>query len=264
MQHAVPSPLLRGLLNLAVEAGRAIMAVYAQGTAEPRWKADSTPVTEADMAAEKVILAGLHELAPQLPVLSEESAAGPSHHLGPRFLLVDPLDGTREFLARNGEFTVNIALIDNALPVCGVVFAPAVPRLFWGEFGLGAFEAGIDRQGALAQPALRQLKARPLPAGRLRAIASRSHRDPLTDAWLKAHDVAEIVCAGSSLKFCLIAAGEADVYPRFGRTMEWDTAAGHAILRAAGGKVLSADSQPLTYGKAAMAYANPAFIASGP
>jgi 3'(2'), 5'-bisphosphate nucleotidase len=265
MQNAIPSPLAGGLLTLAVEAGRAIMAAYASGGAEIRCKSDSTPVTAADLAAEEIILAGLRTLAPQVPVLSEESAAtrfsGP---LGNRFFLVDPLDGTREFLARNGEFTVNIALIENALPVCGVVFAPALPRLFWAETSKGAFEASLTAEGAVADAVRQRLRAPSLPTARLRAIASRTHRDALTDEWLKSHDIAELVCAGSSLKFCLIAAGEADVYPRFGRTMEWDTAAGHAILAAAGGKVLTGDSTPLTYGKAASGFANPAFIASGP
>jgi 3'(2'), 5'-bisphosphate nucleotidase len=264
MQNNLPSPLLAGLLDLVIQAGKAIMAVYSQET-ETRWKDDATPVTAADLAAENIILAGLAKLAPGTPVLSEESAAiGLIPPLGNRFFLVDPLDGTKEFLTRNGEFTVNIALVKNSAPCCGIVYAPALPRLFWGESGKGAFEAALSADGVLLGPVFHRLTALPLPRNRLRVVASRSHRDALTEQWLKTSDVAKLVCAGSSLKFCLIAAGEADIYPRFGRTMEWDTAAGHAILSAAGGKVLTDEKKPLTYGKLAERFANPSFIASGP
>lgn len=264
MQDHLPSPFMTGLLELALEAGSAIMTVYA-GESHPRWKEDSTPVTEADLIAENIILAGLAKLSPQTPVISEESAAiGVLPPLRDRFFLVDPLDGTKEFLSRNGEFTVNIALIDKTFPIMGIVFAPALPRLFWAESGKGAFEAPVTSGGRLGRPAHRPLSASPLPSHGLRVVASRSHRDALTEEWLRSRDVASLVCAGSSLKFCLIASGEADVYPRFGRTMEWDTAAGHAILSAAGGKVLAGDGKPLTYGKSAGRFANPFFIASGP
>jgi 3'(2'), 5'-bisphosphate nucleotidase len=261
MNIAKPSLLMTSLLNLAVEAGKAIMAVYS-GEAETRWKDDATPVTAADLAAEKVILSGLKHLAPDISAISEESASldGSASRLG-KFFLVDPLDGTKEFLSRNGEFTVNIALVENSLAVAGVIFAPAKARLFWGEPGLGAFESDLAADFTIAQPAFRRLSVRPVPRQCLRVVASRSHRDAETDEWLKSRDVGELLCAGSSLKFCLLAAGEADIYPRFGRTMEWDTAAGHAILSAAGGKVLTLDRAPLTYGKPG--FANPSFIASG-
>jgi 3'(2'), 5'-bisphosphate nucleotidase len=264
MPNDRPSPLMAGLLSVAVEAGQAVMSIYA-GEALARWKDDLTPVTEADLKAENVILAGLARLQPGVPVLSEESAAlGLVPPLGDTFFLVDPLDGTREFLSRNGEFTVNIALIEKSAPTMGIVFAPAVPRLFWAEAARGAFETELSGTGLLPNADHRRLQASPLPAGRLRALASRSHRDALTEAWLKSRDIAELICAGSSLKFCLIAAAEADIYPRFGRTMEWDTAAGHAILKAAGGKVVTEAGEQLSYGKTSAGFVNPAFIASGP
>jgi 3'(2'), 5'-bisphosphate nucleotidase len=262
--QSLPSPFMAGLLDLALAAGGAVMAVYGT-TAEARLKEDATPVTSADLSAERIILAGLAKLAPGMTVISEESTwpAGEPPGLD-RFFLVDPLDGTREFLSRNGEFTVNIALIENGVATAGIVLAPALPRLFWAETGRGAFEAGLSRELALREPACRRLQAAPMPARGLRVVASRSHLDPLTEEWLRSRDVAQFLSAGSSLKFCLVAAGEADIYPRFGRTMEWDTAAGHAILAAAGGKVVCPDGRPLIYGKRAEAFANSAFIASGP
>ena len=262
MENKLPSPLLPGLLEIAQSAGEAIMSIYASG-AKARLKDDATPVTEADITAENVILAGLAKLAPGVPVVSEESvAAGYVPALKDRFFLVDPLDGTREFLSRNGEFTVNIALIERTMPALGVVFAPALPRLFWAERGIGAFEAAAtSTSGGI--PDARRLMAVTVPARNLRVVASRSHRDSLTENWIRNCDTGRLVFAGSSLKFCVIAAGEADVYPRFGRTMEWDTAAGHAVLLAAGGKVLTEGETPLTYGKVEAGFANPAFIASG-
>jgi 3'(2'), 5'-bisphosphate nucleotidase len=256
------SPLFPGLLQIAQRAGEAVMSIYATD-AKARLKDDATPVTEADIVSEDIILAGLEKLAPGVPVVSEESvAAGHVPALQDQFFLVDPLDGTREFLNRNGEFTVNIALIVKTMPVLGVVFAPALPRLFWAEGGIGAFEASpTSASGGI--PDGRRLAAAAVPARNLRVVASRSHRDSLTENWIRNCDTGRLVFAGSSLKFCVIAAGEADVYPRFGRTMEWDTAAGHAVLLAAGGKVLIEGKTPLTYGKVAGGFANPAFIASG-
>jgi 3'(2'), 5'-bisphosphate nucleotidase len=238
------------------------MAVYA-GAPAARLKADSSPVTDADLRSEAVILDGLRRLAPAIPVISEEGATA----MGPpvvadRFFLVDPLDGTREFLGRNGEFTVNIALIEARSPVAGVIFAPAIERLFWAEQNLGAFEADVSGTSLRAM-SKRRLRAAPPPATGLRVVASRSHLDPDTEAWMKARRVASVLSAGSSLKFCLVAAGEADAYPRFGRTMEWDTAAGHAILEAAGGRVAAAEGGPLLYGKREAGFANGGFIASG-
>jgi 3'(2'), 5'-bisphosphate nucleotidase len=256
-QHMTP------LIALALKAGREIMAVYATDFSA-KVKADLTPVTEADEAAERTILAGLAEIDPKTPVISEEAATlGRIPDVSRRFYLVDPLDGTKEFLSRNGEFTVNIGLIDLGSPIAGVVYAPAVGRLFWGAIGCGAWQARLepadDAEAAEWTPAV----ARMPPARGLTVVASRSHQDKETEAYLKTLRVAEAKCAGSSLKFCLVAAAEADVYPRFGRTMEWDTAAGHAILAAAGGKVVTADGATLLYGKRARGFDNPGFIASG-
>jgi len=243
-----PSPQIQRLINLAEAAGGAIMAIYATDfTAKS--KSDLTPVTEADEAAERIILDGLAKLG--VPVISEEAAAkGRIPAVADHFFLVDPLDGTKEFISRNGEFTVNIAEIKQGVPVAGVVFAPARKRLFWGEQGRGAAEDDTP------------IHVRSPPPDGLTVAASRSHRDAATNEYLSKIKVKSLCSAGSSLKFCLIAAGEADLYPRFGRTMEWDTAAGHAILLAAGGKVLTTEGNPLSYGKREQGYANPPFIAS--
>lgn len=258
-----PSSQLLALAGLALTAGREIMTIYA-GPMAAREKADLTPVTEADEAAERIILQGLKTQDPQVPVISEEAAAaGFIPKTGERFYLVDPLDGTKEFLSRNGEFTVNIALIDRGAPVAGIVLAPAMGRIFCGEAAKGAFEARLEAEHDVKTLAWRPLKARKASAEGPVVVASRSHRDERTEAYLKCLKVRKIVSAGSSLKFCLIASGEADLYPRFGRTMEWDTAAGHAVLAAAGGHVELETGEPLTYGKTARGYDNPAFIARG-
>ncbi len=193
-------------------------------------------------------------------MISEEAAsAGKIPEVSERFFLVDPLDGTKEFISKNGEFTVNIALVENGLPVAGVVSAPALKRIFWGERGRGAAHGHID--GDLAG-GWAPLGVRPCPADGATVVASRSHRDQATEDYLKTVKVKSLCSAGSSLKFCLVAAAEADLYPRFGRTMEWDTAAGHAVLLAAGGKVMTVDGDVLSYGKRARGYDNPGFIAS--
>ena len=250
--------LVLRLVQVARDAGAIIMRHYA-GTIDSRAKADQSPVTAADEEAEEFILRRLQDIAPGTPVLAEESAAAgrvPDLASG-TFFLVDPLDGTREFLNRNGEFTVNIALVASGAPVAGVVFAPARGRLFYG-FGDSAWEQGADE----ASP--RAIRTVAPTAGAVRAVASRSHRDPATDAFLAGHNVSQIVSAGSSLKFCLLASGEADLYPRMGPTMEWDTAAGDAVLRAAGGRVTLEDGvTPLAYGKADAGFRNPTFIAWG-
>jgi 3'(2'),5'-bisphosphate nucleotidase len=233
--------LAEGFADLALAAGAAIMAVH--GKADPTAKADGSPLTEADLRAHAAILAGLARLCPGIPVISEEDAAHRAPDGLPRFILVDPLDGTREFLSGNGEFTVNIALVEQGVPVAGVVAAPALGRLWAGAAGQGAWCAGAERAGRQA------IAARLPPEAGLVAVASRSHRDAATDAFLAGLSVAGLRSVGSSLKFCLLAAGEADVYPRFGPTMEWDTAAGQAVLEAAGGRVVTAEGAPLRYGK---------------
>lgn len=254
-----PSPQMQDLIDLAIRAGREIMAIYATDFSA-KAKQDLTPVTEADEAAEKVILGGLARIDPATPVISEEAAAaGHIPETAGRFFLVDPLDGTKEFISRNGEFTVNIARIADGVPVAGVVYAPALRRIFWGETGKGAAQGHL---GSGDDVVWMPITVRPLPADGATVVASRSHRDAATDDYLKTIKVKSLCSAGSSLKFCLVAAGEADLYPRFGRTMEWDTAAGHAVLRAAGGKVLTAGGAALSYGKRERGFENPGFIAS--
>lgn len=250
------SPWMPELTALAHKAGAAIMEIYATDF-EHRTKGDDSPVTEADVAAEAVIEAGLSVLAPEIPLVAEEAASeGRLPDIsGGRFWLVDPLDGTREFLNRNGEFTVNIGLIENGMPVLGIVYAPALNLTFTGLAGAGAT---VSRDGGAPAP----MAVRPMPEGGVTIVASRRHGDPeAIDRLLRGHPVADRKTAGSSLKFCLVAEGEADIYPRFGRTMEWDTAAGQAVLTAAGGHVTDEHGAPFTYGKPG--FENPAFIAWG-
>lgn len=252
------------LLNLiALKAGAKIMDIYRDGFSVDT-KADASPVTEADGAAEAIILAGLARLWPDIPVVAEEAVStGDVPETDKVFYLVDPLDGTREFISRNGEFTVNIALIDEGVPVAGVVYAPARGELFWGAKGKGAFRAAV-KDGVIGSQEPLHVRAAP---SAVTAIGSRSHGSAETEEWLKQYVVNDFVAAGSSLKFCRVAEGSADLYPRHGRTMEWDTAAGDAILRAAGGLVTTLDGQPLTYGKRAREdgadFANPYFVAYG-
>ena len=259
MNTLVSENILDALCAIAREAGAAIMDIYQRDIAV-RQKADASPVTDADERAEAVILARLGQLAPGIPVVAEESMAagrGPAE-AGARFWLVDPLDGTKEFISRNGEFTVNIALIEAGQPVMGVVYAPAIERLFLGADGLGA-----DGLGAFVEDGgkRRAIHVRPAPPEGLTVVASRSHRDAATEDYIARFPVAEMRPAGSSLKLCLVAAGEADLYPRLGRTMEWDIAAGHAVVAAAGGSVTTLEGAPLTYGKPG--YENPFFVARG-
>jgi len=248
--------LRQSCTEFAVEAAREIMRIYAGDLGE-RTKADKSPVTDADHAAEAIIVKGLRALTPGTPVVAEEEmAAGrlPGLDGGP-FWLVDPLDGTKEFIKRNGEFTVNIALIEDGKPTLGIVLAPATETLWRGAVGLGADKS----QGGGAFTAIH---TRAAPAEGLTACASRSHAIYSNlDIWFRNNNltVAERVQAGSSLKFCLIAEGKADIYPRFGPTNEWDTAAGQGVLEAAGGEVVTTDDQPLVYGKPG--FGNPHFIA---
>jgi len=254
--------MMTALVDLALAAGREIMTVYSQDFSV-RSKSDTTPVTEADERAERLILAGLAKIDPTTPVISEEAAgAGRIPAIACRFYLVDPLDGTKEFINRNGEFTVNIALVEKGLPVLGVVFAPALHRIFIGDAAQGAAEARTGDGKTAAGLAWHMLNVRSAPSDCPTVVASRSHRDERTEAFLRDLGQHALVSAGSSLKFCLLATGEADLYPRFGRTMEWDTAAGHAVLIAAGGLVHTEAGCPLAYGKAERGYDNPAFVAA--
>lgn len=250
--------------RLAIEAGEAIMEVYA-GPIDVESKVDASPVTEADRRAENIILRGLRATWPAIPCVAEEEASTgklPAVGNGP-FFLVDPLDGTKEFINRREDFTVNIALIDAGAPVAGVVYAPARRVLFSGA-GASAFRARVDMSGAIGDRSSISVRKATTPPV---IVASRSHRTPETDVIIARFDDAELVSVGSSLKFCLVAAGEADLYPRLGRTMEWDTAAGDAVLRAAGGSTSTLDGEPLAYGKRLPAHAdefgNPSFICQG-
>jgi 3'(2'), 5'-bisphosphate nucleotidase len=256
------------LIALAAEAGAVIMRHYA-GAFDVRRKEDATPVTAADEDAEAHILAGLKKMAPDIPIISEEAAsAGHVPQIGSRFFLVDPLDGTKEFVSRNGEFTVNIALIENSTPTRGVVFAPARGRLFAALHAGDAVEIACDphklESGQSLLAKAHPIHCRPVPKTDMIAVASRTHRDKKTDEYLAHYNVKDFITAGSSLKFCLLAAAEADIYPRHGTTMEWDTAAGHAVLAAAGGSVTLLDGRtPLTYGKTGDRFTNPHFVAWG-
>ncbi len=254
--------LARQFAALAVRAGAVIMDIYASGC-DVRVKGDGSPVSVADEQAEALILAGLGALMPGMPVLAEEAAArGEVPRLGDTFILVDPLDGTREFISRNGEFTVNIALVSAGVPVAGAVYAPVLETLWYG--GASAMAAQIAPGQDLQQAKeWRALKVRQPPAAGLTALASRSHGDAATEQFLARLPIAERIAAGSSLKFCRVAEGKADVYPRFGPTMEWDTAAGDAVLRAAGGMTLDENGRPFAYGKADQHYRNGAFAAWG-
>ncbi len=254
--------LLDDLIVIALDAGREAMRIYASDFVV-ECKGDASPVTEADRRCEAIILKGLEAAAPTIPALAEESVSqGRSPALGEEFFLVDPLDGTREFISRNGEFTVNIALARGGRPVLGVVFAPAIGKLCAGAAGKGAFRIAVDGEGRTGPR--QSIRTRSVSKSGLVAVASRSHRSPETDDFLKTLNVADFKAAGSSLKFCLIAEGAADVYPRLGRTMEWDTAAGQAVLEAAGGRVVvHPGGEPLAYGKKERGFDNPHFIAWG-
>jgi 3'(2'), 5'-bisphosphate nucleotidase len=253
--------LIEALLPVALAAGRAILDVYRAGFTVSE-KADRSPVTAADHASEKIILEQLARLAPGVPVIAEEAvAAGSIPQLAAEFFLVDPLDGTKEFIHRRGEFTVNIALIRARRPVLGVVYAPLGGALYAGNVTTArAFRCAWPADAAQSG-AREPLHVRPLPADGVTAVVSRSHSTPQTDAYLGHYRIKKRVSIGSSLKFCLVAAGEADLYPRLGPTMEWDTAAGHAVLAAAGGQVLAPGGAPLAYGKPG--FRNSFFIASG-
>lgn len=245
----------QAIRRIALRAGEEIMRVY-QTPFEVRSKEDRSPVTGADEAAEQLIAEELRHLSPSLPVVAEEAVAKgnvPDVGSGP-YWLVDPLDGTKEFVSRNGEFTVNIGLVENARPTIGVVYAPAVGRLFWNS---SVGEAFAERDGG----APTRISARKAAPDGYVVVASRSHRDHDTDEYLATLKVKSITSAGSSLKFCLVAAGEADLYPRFGPTNEWDTAAGHAVLLAAGGRVVTREGDELMYAKPK--FRNPGFIAKG-
>lgn len=258
MDYERMMPVLR---RLALEAGDAIMQVYEADDMDVRAKSDASPVTAADEAADAVISAGLRSAYPDAALVTEEQAT--THGLRAMdFFIVDPLDGTKEFVQRRGDFTVNIAWVEGGVPVRGVVYAPAKGRLFWTRpDGASVEEAGPFDKAEVGS--LTPLAVSIPDMDALIVVASKSHRDAATDAYIARYAVADMRAAGSSLKFCLVATGEADLYPRLGRTMEWDTAAGHAVLSGAGGRVVLLEGHAdLTYGKPG--FENPFFIACAP
>lgn len=259
--------IIATLKMIAERAGKIILAYYVEGEEiEVRQKDDASPVTEADEAAETFILGALNTLTPDIPVVAEEAMAAGEEPVieGNRFWLVDPLDGTKEFISRNGEFTVNIALIEDGQPVAGVVHAPAMAMTWAGVCGDeedGGKGAGQAVFAETDKPVM-DIRTRDMPEDGAVVVASRRHGSGAElEDFLNRFKVAETVSAGSSLKFCLVASGRADLYPRLGRTMEWDTAAGHAVLLAAGGQVYTLDDEPLDYGKPG--FENPNFYALG-
>lgn len=253
--------LVTVMRRLSLEAGDKIMEIYGQDDFDVKSKSDDSPVTAADEAADAIISAGLRDAFPDVMLVTEEQSATHSAQ-GDTFLIVDPLDGTKEFIHRRGDFTVNIALVEKGIPTRGVVFAPARNRMFFTlADGQSVEEAGSFDKDTIGTTTPIAVAGADNEA--LMVVASKSHRDQATDDYIGKYQVRDMTSAGSSLKFCLVATGEADLYPRLGRTMEWDTAAGHAVLRGAGGEVVRFDDHtPLAYGKAD--FANPFFIAFAP
>lgn len=258
MDYQALIPLIR---RLSLEAGDKIMEIYNSNDFDVKVKSDDSPVTAADEAADDIISAGLRAAFPDVMLVTEEQAD--SHTAkGDTFLIVDPLDGTKEFIHRRGDFTVNIAYVENGIPTRGVVYAPAKNRMFFTQ----ADGQSVEESGSFDKSTIGEVTAISVADSdnaALLVVASKSHRDQATDDYINKYNVDDSKSAGSSLKFCLVATGEADIYPRVGRTMEWDTAAGHAVLHGAGGKVVRFDNhEPLLYGKDG--FANPFFIAHAP
>ncbi len=253
--------LITAMRRLAIEAGAQIMTIYEADDFDVKIKSDQSPVTIADESADALISAGLRAEFGEIPLVTEEQAASHGQSVS-TFLIVDPLDGTKEFINRRGDFTVNIALVENGCPTLGVVYAPARGRMFFTR----ADGSSVEETGGF-DPAevggLTPIRVSNPDNDALMVVASKSHRDQATDDYINRYQIRDSKSAGSSLKFCLVATGEADLYPRLGRTMEWDTAAGHAVLRGAGGHVVRFDDHSeLSYGKAG--FANPFFIAYAP
>jgi 3'(2'), 5'-bisphosphate nucleotidase len=252
---------MRALCAAALEAGARIMQHYRNGV-EAEEKSDKSPVTQADRDAEDLIERTLAALAPDIQMIGEEACSERMpDKLAPHFFLVDPLDGTRDFVAKRKDFTVNIGLISGTAPVAGVIYAPVHEKLYFSGPN-SAFMLPMAPEDTLDMAQAKPLRVGPFPDNGLGVLASRSHRDKKTDALIKRLHVRDVIPAASSYKFCLLAEGRADLYPRHGRTMEWDTAAGHAILNAAGGVVTREDGTPLEYGKLERDLDNPSFIAA--
>ncbi len=256
------SALLPAVIDLCKQAGAAILAIYHGGAIAVSHKPDESPLTAADLAAHQILTAGLQALTPDIPVLSEESASVPwsERQQWSRYWLVDPLDGTKEFIKRNGEFTVNVALIEDGVPVLGVVYVPVLGWCYAGVIGEGA---SVEKAGRTTA-----IHVSPLPAHqpRLRVVASRSHGGELLEAWLaraeRDYQQIELLSMGSSLKICLVAEGKADIYPRLAPTCEWDTAAAQAVLEAAGGTLVDVSGNIYRYNRKSDLL-NPHFFAIG-
>ncbi|MDF0605854.1 3'(2'),5'-bisphosphate nucleotidase CysQ [Neisseriaceae bacterium TC5R-5] len=247
--------LVYQLIPIVHEAGKAIMAIYLSGKKNTSLKADQSPVTAADFAAHQYLTNTLKTLIPNCPVVSEEDEESLSHRNSDgQFWLIDPLDGTKEFLAGNSEFTVNVALIEQGRSILGMVYAPALKRLYWGGSELGAYQI----LSTLAEPIRVRSRANEINEV-CRVVASKSHLNAETQSFINRLGNVRLIQAGSSLKFCLVAEGAADVYPRLSPTSEWDTAAAQAVLEGAGGSVLDLNGQPLRYGKPEII--NPSFLA---
>lgn len=245
--------LIASVLEIAKQAGEEVMKVYASNDFLTRIKSDNSPLTEADLRSHQCIVNGLTKLNLNIPIVSEEDEA--SHKLlqtSERFWLLDPLDGTKEFIARSNEFTINIALVESGKAVLGVVYAPALDLLYWGSSTEGAW---LQQSGTAKQLKIKSLQQR---VGKLRVVASKNHLNEETKAFIEKLGETELVQYGSSLKICKIAEGEADIYPRLGPTCVWDTAAAHAVLSAAGGEVVDLNLEPLTYNR--IEILNPSFI----
>ncbi len=256
-----PEKLLSSLRNMALQGGREAMRHY-RNIGVVRRKKDQSPVTEADIAVDGLLISALQAEFPTIRTVSEERvnsqiAGNPAEP----FFLIDPIDGTKEFIRETGEFTINIALINNGIAVAGVVYAPAIGRMFSGARGLGACEDSINEACTSFEGQI-SISIKACDQAKIIAIVSKSHMTDETVQFLQHNRISDCRNGGSSLKFCLLAAGEADIYPRFGPTMEWDTAAGHAVLSAAGGKVVGLSGAELAYGKPE--FRNPHFIAASP
>jgi 3'(2'), 5'-bisphosphate nucleotidase len=263
MAAAIDTGLIDRLTDLVSEAAAAILAISPPALATRR-KADQSPVTAADEASDAALAEGLSRLLPGIPVISEETATRPSLAPKTSFVLVDPLDGTKEFLAASDEFTVNVALVVDGLPMAGFISAPARGIIYRGVVGRGAERLALA-PGAHIGPATEvcAIKTRSRPAEGLVATVSRSHLDPATEALLQRLPVLRRLLCGSALKFCRVAEGTADIYPRLSPTFEWDVAAGHSIITSAGGVITAPNGEPLSYGRAAAEFRVPAFIAWG-
>ncbi len=248
--------LIREVVSISQKAGVAILDIYNQSDIEVDLKADQSPITQADIASHNIIVNNLRNLTPEIPILSEESSNVEFHERSEweLYWLIDPLDGTKEFLKRNGEFTVNIALIENNTPILGVIFVPVTNEIYWGSKKFGSYYS-LDGES------YEKLSVSDSLSDTLKIVASRSHANEEMETLLNSIDNFELLSKGSSLKFCLIASGKADIYPRFGLTSEWDTAAGEAIARFAGGYIVNIDNNQMTYNKKE-SLLNPYFIVS--